>query len=87
VHNSTFFFFWQIKNETVRINKELALLQHLNSLYSEATKPLKLNLLYTHLSITGDALCVTILFGVSSRNGLTKDPQDYLITHRNNVKN
>jgi len=76
-----FFFFWLIRNETVRINKEMSLLQHLNPLYSEGTKPLKLNLLYTCLSTTGDALCVTILFGVSSRK------QDYLITDRNNVKN
>jgi hypothetical protein len=63
------------------------MLQHLNPLYSEATKPLKLNLLYTRLSITGNALCVTILFGVKSRKGLTKNPQDYLTTHKNNVKN
>lgn len=81
------FFFLLIKNETLRINKELSLLQHLNPLYSEAIKSLKLNLLYTRLSTIRNALCVTILFGVKSRKGLTKNPQDYLTTHRNNVKN
>lgn len=68
-------FFLLIKNETLRINKELSLLQHLNALYSEAIKSLKLKLLYTRLSTTGNALRVTILFGVKSRKGLTKNPQ------------
>jgi len=86
VHNSAFFG-GLIKNETVRCKEELSILQHLKPLYSEAIKPLKFNLLYTHLSTTGNALRATILFGITNRKRLTKNPQDYLITQRNNVKN
>jgi hypothetical protein len=52
------------------MNKELSVLQHLNPLHSEATKPLKTNFFIQYALAPQGTHCFTTPFGVTGSKGL-----------------